>query len=181
MSELDFARFIYCQHMSSTFMAVNKFEDMVINAMLMCNRIQTKKVLRSGIKAWERMLERREHLQQSTLGTLISILERNAIDNADVAYLRWVKDKRDYFVHRLFHDGAWPGELDADECTAMTRRLMAIRLWLGRAERRIWYIFERAGLVHLTDIKGHGMLAMNADIFKELSEINPDEAPANST
>jgi hypothetical protein len=105
----------------------------------------------------------------STLGSLIKILQKNAIDVDDIAYLKWVQDKRDHFIHRLFYEGAWPGDLNASECRVMTRRLLAIQIWLSRAERRIWYIFQRAGLVEV-DIVSDGLLITNADLFNEVDE-----------
>ncbi|MGY4176265.1 hypothetical protein ACVIHH_001556 [Bradyrhizobium sp. USDA 4518] len=90
-------------------------------------------------------------------------LALNAFPN--IAYLKWIKDKRDYFVHRLFHDGAWPGDLDEDGCRTMRRRLLAIQLWLSRAERNIWLIFERAGFVELDHLEDGGLLATNMGIY----------------
>jgi hypothetical protein len=58
MTEVDFARFMYCQHMASTFISVNKLEHMIISAMVMCNRIKVKEVLRDDIQTWERLLNK---------------------------------------------------------------------------------------------------------------------------
>ena len=169
MSELDVARFLYCQEMAGTYIAVGKFENMLIAAMHMCDRVNLKKGLGEDRNRWESSLEKQALLEGSTLGTLITILERHKVDKADIGYLRWLKDKRDYFVHRLFHDDAWPGELDAESCLFMRRRLLAIQLWLGRGERNIWSIFERAGYVEL-DRTPHGILAMNAGLFDEIQD-----------
>ncbi|MBW4656885.1 MAG: hypothetical protein KME20_28125 [Kaiparowitsia implicata GSE-PSE-MK54-09C] len=45
MSDLDFARFVCSQEMAGTDMAVGLFEDMLISAMHMCDRVKLKKVL----------------------------------------------------------------------------------------------------------------------------------------
>jgi hypothetical protein len=111
--------------------------------------------------------DRDQELKDSTVGSLIKIITRHDVAAADIAYLKWVKEKRDYFVHRLFHDGAWPGDLDVSGCRVMIRRLMAIQLWLQRAQRQIWLIFERAGFVQLNHIEG-GILATNAGIYNLL-------------
>jgi hypothetical protein len=165
MSELDVARFLYCQEMAGAYIAVGKFEDMLISAMHMCDKVKFEKALGIEMSRWQQMLAKRALLQESTLGSLIKILERHGISKTDLDYLRWVKNKRDYFVHRLFHDGAWPGDLNEESCRAMTRRLIAIQLWVSRAERNIWSIFERAGFVKLDRLSDGGLLATNTGIY----------------
>src|ERR1700732_1876243 len=159
MSGPDIARFLYCQEMAGAYLAVGKFEDMLVSAMHMCDRVKLEKVLGSDKERWEQTLAKRSLLQGSTLGSLINILERHGVHAADINYLKWIKDKRDYFVHRLFHDGAWPGDLAEEDCRFMTRRLVAIQLWLSRAERNIWSIFEGGGLVHTDRLNEGSLLA----------------------
>ena len=161
MSELDLARFIYCQHMAATHLAVGLFEHMLTTSMLMCDGVKVERALGTDTPKWQQTIRKQIVLQGSTIGSLIKILERHGVPEGDIAYLKWVKDKRDYFVHRLFHEGAWPGDLDAVSCGVMTRRLIAIQRWLSRAERQIWLIFERAGFLELNRFDGGGMLAMN--------------------
>src|SRR5215216_403089 len=91
MSNLDVARFLYCQEMAGTYLGVAKFEDMLVLAMHMCDRVKLEKVLGSDNHRWERSLAKREVLQGSTLGSLIKILERHNVDQADIAYLKWIK------------------------------------------------------------------------------------------
>lgn len=131
MSEGDVARFLYCQEMAGAYIAVGKFEDMLIMAMHMCDRVRLEKALGADMERWQQSLAKQALLQGSTTGSLVKILERHGVAAPDIAYLKWIKDKRDYFIHRLFHDGAWPGDLDIDGCRAMTRRLIAIQHWLS--------------------------------------------------
>ena len=126
MSDLDFARFLYFQEMAGAYVTVGKFEDMLIEAMLMCDRIDLAKALGLDTDSWERTVAKRAQLQGSTLGSLMKFLERHSVDQSDLCYLKWIKDKRDYFVHRLFHDGAWPRDLKRKIAVSMTRRLLAI-------------------------------------------------------
>lgn len=163
MDDIDFDRLMYCQHIAATHLAVGQFEEILISAMLMCNRVRIEKALGSDMERWQQLLTKRNLLKGSTIGSLIKILERHGIDAVDIAYLKWVKDKRDYFVHRLFHDGAWPGDLNRDGCRVMTRRLLAIQKWLQRAGDRIWRVFENAGFLHLQRVGG-GYLASNPDL-----------------
>ena len=165
MSDVDVARFLYCQEMAGAYLAVGKLEGMLTSAMHMCDRVKLEKALGPDKGRWEKSLAKQALLQGSTLGFLIKILERHGVHEADIGYLRWIKDKRDYFVHRLFHDGAWPGDLDEESCRYMSRRLIAIQLWLSRAERNIWSIFERAGFVELERLGGGSLLAVNMGIY----------------
>jgi len=175
MSDLDVTCFLYCQEMAGAYLAVGKFEDMLVSAMHMCDRVKLEKVLGPDKGWWERSLAKRARLQGSTLGSLIKILERHGVNEADFAYLKWIKEKRDYFVHRLFHDGAWPGDLDEEGCRYMTRRLIALQLWFSRAERNIWSIFERAGFAELNRLEDGGLLATNMGIY-DMLEPEADEA-----
>ncbi|OBX17574.1 hypothetical protein A9995_15555 [Erythrobacter sp. QSSC1-22B] len=170
MSDLDLARFLYCQEMAGAYLAVGKFESMLISAMHMCDRVKLQKAIGPDQDAWARSVAKNAQLEGSTLGSLIKILERHDIASADIAYLRWIKDKRDYFVHRMFHENAWPGNLDEEDCRRMRRRLVAIQLWLERGERNIWQIFERAGLVELDRLDDGSMLAMNTGLYDLIQE-----------
>lgn len=175
MSEDDVARFLYCQEMAGTYLAVGKFEDMLISAMQMCDRLKVQHRLGEDADRWDRFVAKRVTLQGSTLGSLIKVLEKHGIAAEDIRYLKWIKDKRDYFVHRLFHEGVWPGDLDGEDCRFMSRRLLSIQLWLSRAERRIWIIFERAGLLTLDRLDDGGFLAMNSGL-EDLLRGDDDES-----
>jgi hypothetical protein len=131
----------------------------------MCDRVKLELKLGSDADRWNRSTAKRSALQGSTLGSLIKILERHDIASADIDYLKWIKGKRDYFVHRMFHDDVWPGDLDVEGCRQMVRRLLAIQLWLSRAERNLWLIFERAGFVQLDRLGDGGLLATNMGIY----------------
>lgn len=170
MSDLDVARFLYCQEMAGTYLAVGKFEDMLISAMHMCDRVKLKQALGPDMDRWVQSLAKKTLLQGSTLGSLIKILQRHNVAEGDIHYLKWIKDKRDYFIHRLFHDGAWPGDLDEENCRLMSRRLLAIQCWLSRAERNIWLIFERAGFVELNRLEDGGFLVTNLSIYDFIEE-----------
>jgi hypothetical protein len=170
MNEEDFARFLYCQHMAATFLAVSKFEDSLVRAMQLCDRVKIKNALRDDLSLWDQALLKQEILRGSTLGLLINMLESHKVDSKDVGYLRWLKDKRDYFVHRLFHKGEWPGDLDIEDCRRMSRSLLAIQKWLNRGERQIWLIFERADFVELTHFDDGSILAMNLGVYDLLRQ-----------
>lgn len=178
MSDADVARFLYCQEMAGAYIAVGKFEDMLISAMHMCDRVKLERALGTDKNRWEQSLAKRALLRGSTLGSLIKILERHGVREADISYLKWIKDKRDYFVHRLFHEDVWPGDLSEDNCRQMTRRLTAIQLWLSRAERNVWAIFERAGFVEVDRLADGGLLVMNTGVY-DLLEPETEDSDRN--
>lgn len=150
-------------------MAVHQLEHTLTTAMLMCDKISVGRALQDDMAAWERLLAKQNTLQDSTLGSLISILDRHNISKRDVAYLKWIKRKRDHFVHRQFHDGSWPGDLHLDDCRYVTRRLVAVQIWLSRANRQIWKIFQRAGFVDIEDLGEDGQLIANKGIWEILA------------
>lgn len=178
MSDIDLARFLYCQEMAGAYLAVGQFEDTLITAMLTCDRIKLKKGLGDDAARWAQLLAKKALLQGSTLGSLIKILEAHSISPTDLAYLKWIKAKRDYFIHRLFHQHAWPGDLDLDGCHWMTRRLAAIQIWMSRANRNIWLIFERAGFVELDHLPNGDILATNVGVYDYL-DVADDEAESD--
>jgi hypothetical protein len=164
MSELDFARFLYCQEIAGAFLAVSQFESALISAMLICDQVKLQKKLGTDETAWAQIIAKKKELEGSTLGSLIKILERHDIVSTDLNYLRWIKDKRDYFIHRHTHEVGLAGDLGLEDCHHMRRRLLAIQLWLERGEHNIWLIFERAGFLELTQCNDGGFLAMNGDL-----------------
>ena len=171
MGEEDFARFRYVQEMGATYLAVALFENALVGAMNMCDRVKVRRRLGEDADRWEHFQQKRNDLRASTLGSLITVLERHSIAPSDLNYLRWIKNKRDHFIHRWFHDWGWPGEMDPESCLTFTRRLLALQLWLGRAGRNIWPIFERAGFVELSHFDD-GILITNMGIFDLIEPVN---------
>ena len=94
MSHLDVARFLYYLEMAGAYLAVGKFEDMLVSAMHMCDRVKLERALGPDMGSWERSLAKRAQLQGSTLGSLIKVLERHSVCKADIGYLQWIKGKR---------------------------------------------------------------------------------------
>jgi hypothetical protein len=121
-------RIQYCYQLGSTFVHLSMMEDTIIKAMSICNRIKVAKALGSDMPKWQQFVEKSRQIESSTLGNLVQILSRHGILDTDLNYLRWLKEKRDIFVHRLFRGGEWPGELDADECQVMIRRLRYLEI-----------------------------------------------------
>jgi hypothetical protein len=157
----DTFRVQYCYSIGSTFTVMALMEDSIIQAMHMCSRIKLKDRLGPDASNWEKFLERRSQLRDSTLGSLVAILEKHGINAADISYLRWVKSRRDYFVHRFFHDAAWPGDLTERDATVMARRLRYLELIFHRAGQRIWPIFGRADLLEYNELGDGSVLVMN--------------------
>lgn len=168
--DIDAERIHYCYQLGSTFTSLALMEDTIINAMLICDRISVAKVLQADAEKWKQFLEKRKQLQDSTLGTLISILAKHGIAADDLSYLRWVKNKRDFFVHRFFHEGHWPGELGRGQVEPLRRRLLYLERIFTRAGQRVWRIFARAGLMHRVDLGRSGSLMFNTDLSRLLDD-----------
>jgi hypothetical protein len=118
------------------------------------------KVLDEDVPAWQHIVERQSHLQSSTLGNLIAILSKYNIREEDLSYLKWVKEKRDFFI-RFFNNFNWPGDLPSEAIVVQCRRLRFSEYVYTRASRRIYKIFSRAGLVEYIDLGGDGALIAN--------------------
>jgi hypothetical protein len=158
---IDIMRIYYCYQIGSTFVNLNLMENAIIHAMAMCDRIKLSKVLQDDAPAWRHIVERHSRLQSSTLGNLIAILSKHGIGQPDLAYLKWVKDKRDFFVHRFFHDEPWPGDLPEGAIRVLCRRLLYLEHIFARAGNRIWKVFGRAELMEYHDLGEDGAVMMN--------------------
>ena len=164
--DLDVLRIHYCYQIGSTFVSLALMEDTIIDAMWICDRIKVANLLGPDASNWNRMIDKRTKLQSSTLGNLISILAKHDIAPGDFHYLKWVKAKRDFFVHRFFHQGGWPGELGNEEINTLCRKLLYLEKTFVRASHTIWRIFGRANLMNYQDLGKDGVLMMNFDLFE---------------
>jgi hypothetical protein len=158
---IDILRTYYCYQIGSTFVNLGLMETTIIHAMAMCDRIELSKALLDDAPAWQHIVERHSQLQSSTLGSLVAILTKHGVGQADLAYLKWVKDKRDFFVHRFFHDEPWPGDLPEGAIRVLCRRLLYLEHIFFRAGKRIWKIFGRAGLMEYHDLGEDGAVMIN--------------------
>jgi hypothetical protein len=164
--DLDALRIRYCYEIGSTFVSLALMEDAIVNAMSICDRVKLTNLLGPVASDWSQMIDKRDRLQSSTLGNLIVILSKHDIARADLEYLRWVKAKRDFYVHRFFHQGSWPGDLGDVEISVLCRRLRYLAAVFARASHRIWRIFQRANLMGYEDLGQDGILMNNLDLFK---------------
>jgi hypothetical protein len=170
---VDVMRIYYCYQLGSTFVSLGAMETRIVTAMLTCDRIKLAKVIHDDVPFWDSIAKRHTHLQSSTLGNLLTILSKHNITESDLKYLRWVAAKRNFFIHRFFETGAWPGDLSEQGVRVMSRRLLYLEHIFRRAQTRIYRIFERAGLVEITDLGEDGSLIMNVGALSgELAWLN---------
>jgi hypothetical protein len=158
---VDVMRIYYCYQLGSTFVSLGMMETRIVTAMMTCDRIKLAKVIQDDVPFWESIAARHAQLQSSTLGNLLTILSKHNIAEADLKYLRWVLAKRNFFVHRFFETEAWPGDLLEQDVRVMNRRLLYLEHIFRRGQNRIYRIFQRAGLVELTELGEDGYLVMN--------------------
>ena len=164
MSDEDLRRVHYCYQIGSTFTSLALFEDTIIEAMMICDRVKVGQALGSEIAVWEQMLAKQKELKDSTLGSLIRILGRHEFRIEDMQYLGWLKTKRDTFVHKHFMSNPWPGDLTSDDYRHNIRNLLALEITFKRASVKIWNIFARAGLLLTFDIDDGSKLIQNVDL-----------------
>lgn len=164
LSDLEFIRVRYCYQIGSTFVACALLEDSVIDSMMICDRVKVANTLQEKERDWRDLLDKRDLLRQSTLGSLISILSRHGITADDLNYLRWLKSKRDFFIHRFFHQRPWPGDLSEAEAERQCRSLGALEIIFQRGAGRMIHILGRAGLMRVERLS-EGTLAFNPDLF----------------
>ncbi|MGH0328228.1 hypothetical protein [Sinorhizobium meliloti] len=169
LSDLDLVRTRYCYQIGSTFVACALLEDSVISSMLICDRVKVTSTLRDDAPRWEQIVLKQKHLQDSTLGSLISILAKHDITSADLRYLRWLKSKRDFFIHRFFQTGTWPGDLSEEQVDSVCRKLGALEIIFRRGAERIIHVLGRTGLMKVESLSA-GYLAINPDSFEEWND-----------
>lgn len=169
LSDLDLVRTRYCYQIGTIFVACALLEDSVISSMLICDRVKVSSILCDDTPKWEEIVLKQKRLQDSTLGSLISILAKHNISSADLNYLRWLKSKRDFFIHRFFHTGAWPGDLSQNEVDNFCRTLGALEIIFRRGAERMMHVLARAGLMKVEAIS-EGYLAFNLDFFEDSND-----------
>jgi hypothetical protein len=167
LSDINLLRTRYCYQIGSTFVACALLEDSVITSMLICDRVKIASILRDDAPRWEQFILKKKHLQDSTLGSLISLLAKHNIAPADLNYLRWLKSKRDFFIHRFFHNGAWPGDLNEEQVSNFCRSLGALEIIFCRGAERMIHVLARADLIKVEALS-EGYLALNPDAFDKL-------------
>ena len=171
--DLDVMRIYYCYQLGSTFVSLGLMETRIVTAMMMCDRIKLAKLIHDDVPSWDSIAARHAQLQSSTLGNLLTILAKHHIAESDLKYLRWVATKRNFFIHRFFETEAWPGDLSEHGVRVMSRRLLYLEHIFRRAASRIYRIFQRAGLVEITDLGEDGSLIMNVGALSgELAWLN---------
>lgn len=163
---IDAMRIDYCYQIGSTFVRLGYMETTIIHAMAMCDQIRVSKALQDDAPIWQQMLDKHSQLQSSTLGTLIGILSKHGLGGADLGYLKWVREKRDFFVHRFFDDEPWPGDLPEAAIRVLCRRLLYLEHIFSRASNRIWKIFGRAGLMLYQDLGEDGAVITNVSALE---------------
>jgi hypothetical protein len=160
-ANIDALRIYYCYQIGSTFVALNGMENTILHAMSMCDQIRLENTLQDDAPAWRRIVERQKRFKSATLGNLITILSKHELEQADLHYLKWVKSKRDFFIHRFFHSGPWPGDLPEDAIPILCRRLLYLEHIFNRMGNRIWKIFSRAELLRYRDLGEDGAFIAN--------------------
>ena len=167
VDDTEFLRILYCYGIGSTFVSISRMEEAIITSMTVCDKIQVGKILGSDASTWEKLIQKASTLKDSTLGSLITILSRHGINPQDISYLKWVKVKRDQFIHGTFRDSEWPGDLAEWMFEAHQRHQLCLQIIFDRAATRINKILARAGLIEIINLGEDGILMVNSDMLSE--------------
>lgn len=159
----DVIRIYYCYQIGSTFLSLGLLETNIISAMLMCSKINISDKFGNDAIKWDNIIKKHETLKGSTIGNLIKIIEKSTIESGRVEYLHYLKSKRDYFIHRLYHIGPWPGDLCDEDVVALCRRLLYLEHIFRRGAERVFPLFAELGLLEIVPLGEDGALMMDVD------------------
>ncbi len=163
----DVVRIYYCYQIGSAFLSLGLLETNLISAMAMCSKIDVSRKFGNDAGSWDDIVKKHENLKNSTIGSLISIIEKSASENEKIGYLRYLKSKRDYFIHRLYHIGPWPGDLRDEEVVVLCRRLLYLDHIFRRGAQRVFPLFAELGLLKIIPLGEDGSLMMDVDAVSQ--------------
>jgi hypothetical protein len=168
-SDADFCRLYYCFYLGNVYVQLSLLEQTIMDALLMCNKFDD--VLRVSGQNAQEFIRKQRILHASTLGSLLKYMEKGGVGERGLSYLRYLKDRRDLFVHNFFHSHAWPGDLRAQDAQWHIRRLRFLELTFARGVNRIWKILSDSGLFVRVDLGPNGALLYNTDLFDPQSDL----------
>lgn len=175
--EISTERIIYCYQIGSTFVCLSSMEQNLIHAITMCDKIKLKNK-DPNMSMARLLLSKREHTLNSTMGNIIRLLQHNGISEKNLNYLRWLKRKRDFFIHRFFEKCPWPGELNAKQIEIQCRRLRYLEKIFLRGSERLWKILVEEKFLYCEDLGENGSLLFNPEFLnifgREVTEKNSD-------
>ena len=105
-----FDNLIAMANIGAVFSAISVFEDSVAILISTSKASLSKKLDQSAIADADLFLERHNYERGSTLGRLVTVLEKSGMEGRDVRYLRSIVDLRNDFVHRLMDQVPLPGD-----------------------------------------------------------------------
>jgi hypothetical protein len=165
LDDLEASRFQYSLLIGYAFISVSLLEDAIGKAIVICNRLNVSGSENSS-SPLEKLIFKRDEVRKKTLGNLIKILKDNNCNREDIDYLKWVQSRRDYFIHRFFHDGRWPDDVHfLGDLAFLSRHLVALDIIFRRAASAVWRILGRNGFMQYHDLNEAGALLMNHDLF----------------
>jgi hypothetical protein len=162
--EVQFSKIYYCFYFGNVYVQLSLLEQTIMDALLMCNKFDD--VLRvSGGNAQE-LIRKQRILHASTLGSLLKYMEQGGVRREGLSYLRYLKDRRDLFIHNFFHSHAWPGDLRYQDAEVHIRRLRFLELTFARGVNRIWKVLSDSGHFVRVDLGADGAILYNTDMFE---------------
>lgn len=97
-------------NVGAAFSEICVFEDLV-GSLCLISRVELQQRLDAeALSASQLLLDRHKQIRSSTLGRLVTALEKSGISGRDIRYLRNIVDLRNDFVHRLTEQVPLPGD-----------------------------------------------------------------------
>ena len=166
-SDEDFARIYYCFYLGNAFVQLHLLEQSTIDALQSCRKLD--EVLGVHVTSADGWMAKQDLLRKSTLGSLLTYLEKAGVSATGLSYLRYLKRQRDLLVHNFFHFHAWPGELCLQDAEVHVRRLRFFEIVFSRGAHRIWKVMSDSGLFVRIDLGPNGALICNPDLFPRMT------------
>jgi hypothetical protein len=161
LPKAEFDPFLYVHALGATFATIAIFEHTLIQALWIARGIKIDETDGIQTSAVEKMIEKREYLYSKTLGNVIRVLVKNDARDIDIAYLKFLQSKRDFFIHRFFANYPWPGDIGRYDLRLIWRKLRYLEIIFGRAADRVWDIIGRNGYADIVDLGPSGRLMVN--------------------
>lgn len=148
----------------AAFAEICTFEDLVTGLVSTSKAKLFETLDTAEIERADLFLKTHRAASQSTLGRLVTVIERSGVDGRDIRYLRAITDIRNDFVHRFMDQAPLPGDWERfgyslEQFSSYTRYVVR---HVGFAKRMFSRIMVRHGLL-TGDFGPFGAILWNPD------------------
>lgn len=159
-----FENVISMANVGAVFSQICVFEDLVSTLCLVSRVSLQQKLNPEALSESQILLESHKQIRSSTLGRLVTTLEKSGINGRDIRYLRKIVNLRNDFVHRFAEQVPLPGDWDRYNFTVeqFSKYTRFVLRHVSFATHSFSRIMHRHGLVGGT-FGDYGALLWNPD------------------